>query len=120
MITPIQILLVIFVLFAVSRVYLRFREQALSSRMFFFWSFIWIIALLIIISPPITTKLASFFGIGRGVDVIIYISLTLLFYLVFRLYVMIEDLRHQITYVVRHLALHNSSKKRAKGKKRSE
>ena len=65
------------------------------------------------------TRIAEFFGVGRGVDIIVYISLALLFYLVFRIYVMIEDLRHQMTDIIREIALSGSSKIR-KNRKRSK
>jgi len=42
------------------------------------------------------------------VDVIVYLSLALLFYLVFRIYVMIEDIRREITFLIRQLALNSS------------
>jgi len=108
MLTTIQIFLVAFVVFAISRVVLRLKEKMLSTQAAFFWLLIWFAALIGILMPKTTTKIASFFGVGRGVDVIVYISLTLLFYLVFRIYVMIEDLRHEITYLIRELALQNS------------
>ena len=111
MITSIQVLLTAFIIFAISRAFLRFREKVITAPLFIFWSLIWTVALLVVLSPPITSKLASLFGIGRGVDVIVYISLALLFYSIFRIYVMIEDLRHEITYLVRHIALQKSSKK---------
>ena len=111
MITSIQVLLTAFIIFAISRAFLRFREKAITAPLFIFWSLIWTVALLFVLSPPITSKLASFIGVGRGVDFIVYVSLVLLFYLVFRIYVMIEDLRHEITYLVRHIALQKSSKK---------
>lgn len=111
MLTPIQILFLIFILFALSRVFLRAREKILSPRSSFFWTIIWLAALVGILLPATTTKIAKFFGIGRGVDVIVYISLSLLFYLVFRIYVMIEDIRHEITFLIREFALKNTSKK---------
>src|SRR3989344_4446914 len=111
MLTTIQIFLVAFVVFAISRVVLRLKEKMLSTQAAFFWLLIWFAALIGILMPKTTTKIASFFGVGRGVDVIVYISLTLLFYLVFRIYVMIEDLRHEITYLIRELALQNPSQK---------
>lgn len=118
MLTSIQIALLIFILFAISRVLLRSREKIISSRSALFWSAIWLVAMIGILAPATTTKLASFVGVGRGVDVIVYVSLTLLFYLVFRIYVMIEDLRREITYVVRQIALKSSSKRiRKKTKK---
>ena len=108
MLTTIQILLLAFILFAISRVFLRVKEKVLSTQTGFFWIVIWLAALVGVILPGTTTQLASYFGVGRGVDAIVYISLALLFYLVFRIYVMIEDLRHEITFLIRQLALQNS------------
>ena len=119
MFTAIQILLLAFVIFAISRVYLRLRENVISTRVAIFWFLIWIAALVGISLPATTTRTAGFLGVGRGVDIIVYISLALLFYLVFRIYVMIEDLRHQITYMIREIALSGSSKIR-KNRKRSK
>ena len=111
MLTSIQILLLTFILFALSRVILRSREKILSSQTTLFWIFIWLAALIGILLPATTTRIAEFFGVGRGVDVIVYISLSLLFYLVFRIYVMIEDLRHETTFLVRHIALRKTLRK---------
>ena len=105
MFTPIQLFFIIFILFALSRVILRAREKIISTRIALFWSIIWISALLGIMLPQTTTRLASYFGVGRGVDIIVYISLSLLFYLVFRLYVMLEDVKHDITELIRILAI---------------
>ena len=117
MFTAIQILLLAFVIFAISRVYLRLKENVISARVAFFWFLIWLAALVGVSLPATTTRIAEFFGVGRGVDIIVYISLALLFYLIFRIYVMIEDLRHQITYLVREIALSGSSKNRKNRKK---
>src|SRR3989304_7237223 len=119
MLTTIQIVLLIFVIFAISRVILRLKEKLLSTQTAFFWILIWLAALVGILLPKTTTKIASFFGVGRGVDVIVYISLALLFYLVFRIYVMIEDLRHEITNLIRELALQNSSQKTVKNRRKT-
>ena len=111
MFTTIQIILLAIIIFAISRVYLRFREGVLSRQATFFWLFIWIAGLVGVSLPQTTTRIAEFFGVGRGVDIIVYISLAIIFYLVFRIYVMIEDLRSEITFLVRQIALQNSSKK---------
>jgi len=110
MLTTIQIVLLIFIIFAISRVYLRSREKIFSTKTAIFWYLIWLAGLVGVLLPKTTTKLAGLFGVGRGVDVIVYIALALLFYLVFRIYVMIEDLRHEITYLVREIALQKSQK----------
>lgn len=111
MFTSIQLVLLVIILFALSRVILRAKEKMISPRLGIFWVFIWVAALIGILAPATTTRIASLFGVGRGVDIIVYISLTLLFYLVFRVYVAIEDLRHQITFLIRQIALQNSSQK---------
>lgn len=119
--TTIQLLLVIFILFAISRVILRLREKVLSTQAAFFWLVIWLGAFAMILLPATTTQIASLFGVGRGVDVILYLALALMFYLIFRGYVMIEDLRHDITAIVRQLAITRvqNNKKRLKRKKRN-
>lgn len=110
MLTPIQIVLLIFTVFALSRVYLRAKEKILSPKTAIFWFLVWTAAAIGIILPKTTESIAQVFGVGRGVDVIVYISLVVLFYLIFRIYVMIEDLRHEITFIVRQVALKNISK----------
>lgn len=111
MLTPIQIFLLVLVLFAVSRVYLRAKEKILSPKTALFWFAIWTAAAFGILLPTTTTNLAEIVGVGRGVDVIVYVSLALLFYLVFRVFVIVEDLRHEITSLIRQIALQNSSQK---------
>ena len=118
MLTPIQIVLLIFTLFAISRVYLRSREKVLSPRTTVFWFLIWLAAAVGIILPTTTSNLAQVIGVGRGVDVIVYLSLILLFYLVFRIYVMIEDLRQEITFLIRQIALQKTTPKKSKKNKK--
>ena len=110
MLTVIQIILVLFIFFALTRVILRLRDKIISPKMAIFWSAIWLAALTGVLLPKTTTELASIFGVGRGVDVIVYISLALLFYMVFRIYVMIQDVRQEITSIIRKVALENASK----------
>lgn len=114
MLTTIQIFLLAIVLFAFSRVLFRHRDKIISTKAALFWSIIWLAAVIGILLPKTTTSIAQIFGVGRGVDVIVYVSLTLLFYLVFRIYVMIEDIRRDITQVIREFGLKNSSSKSKK------
>jgi len=120
MLTTIQILLLIFILFSVSRVILRVKEKVISTQAGFFWVLIWVAAIIGVVLPGTTTRLASYFGVGRGVDVIVYLSLALLFYLVFRIYVMIEDIRREITFLIRQLALNSSTSPVKSPRKRSK
>lgn len=111
-----QVIALIFSLFALSRVFLRFKEKKLSSFAFLFWNFIWMIGLVVIFFPEVSSKAAKMLGIGRGVDVILYSSIIALFYLIFRLYIKIEDTQRQITEIIRKIALKNIPLKNKKSK----
>ncbi|KKU92417.1 MAG: hypothetical protein UY21_C0001G0040 [Microgenomates group bacterium GW2011_GWA1_48_10] len=112
--TLIQLLLSIFLLFALSRVILRFRGGQLSPLEFAFWSILFVAAIFGIFLPEQTSQLAKILGIGRGADLVVYVSIVIIFYLVFRLYIMIENLRHEITEIVRKIALENVIKSKTK------
>lgn len=111
---PIQIILLIFLAFAISRVFLRFKDGILSFGTFLFWLAIFTLAVIAVIDPSFTTYIASRIGIERGTDVVIYLSLALLFYLVFRTNIFIENLREEITRLSREIALKTSKKKKKK------
>ncbi|PIY60708.1 DUF2304 domain-containing protein, partial [Candidatus Woesearchaeota archaeon CG_4_10_14_0_8_um_filter_47_5] len=93
----IQIMAILFALFATSRVILRLRDRKLSTREFIFWMFLWLSVILFAFAPTLPQLFSEFFGIGRPVDLVIYLSILLLFYLMFRLYVRIDQLEQNIT-----------------------
>lgn len=105
-----QISLTVFLLFAVSRVFLRFRGGSLSLLGFVFWTILFNSAIIAVLFPVLTSQVAVILGIGRGADAILYTSVVILFYLVFRLYVYIKDIRLEITELVSKLALKRPKK----------
>jgi hypothetical protein len=107
-----QIMVLIFVLFAWTRALSRFREKKLSGRQFIFWSAVWTIILLAVFFQSWTMRLSSILGIARGADLIVYVSVVLLFYLMFRLYVKMEKIEQDITKVVRKISIEETEKKR--------
>lgn len=111
---PIQILLLIFVLFAASRAVLQFRGGTIRFGALSFWLLIWAVALVAIFYPEETTRIARLLGIGRGVDIVVYASIAILFYLVFRLHVYLENIRTEISGLIREVSLKNV--KKGKGK----
>lgn len=118
---PLQYLLLVLVGFAISRVYLRLRDGSISFPTFAFWMVLFFLAGVAVIDPLYLTYVALKLGIGRGVDVALYTSVILLFYLIFRTNVMLENLRHELTELVRKLALQElkrqqSSSRRKKSK----
>lgn len=109
-----QIVLSLFLFFALTRVYLRFKGGDVSVIGFIFWTFLFASAIIIVIFPPFSAQVAKFMGIGRGVDAIVYTSIVLLFYLVFRLYIYLQDIRQEITELVQRLALKENIKNNEK------
>jgi small membrane protein len=111
---PIQIILILFLLFAVSRVFLRLKDGSIAFGAFLFWMGLWILAGFAVLQPSFTSFIAAKIGIQRGTDVVIYISLVLLFYLVFRTNIIIENLREEITKLTKEIALKHQTKDKNK------
>ena len=107
---PIQVILLTILIFAVSRVYLNAKQGVMPFGELIFWASIFITAIFGVIEPRFATYIAEKFGIGRGSDIVVYIALVVLFYLVFRLNVMLEDIRHEITKIVKIIALNDKEK----------
>lgn len=93
--------------------FIRFRESKMSPGMLVVWSVIWIILIALSIFPAGTMYFARLTGIGRGLDVILILGLIGCYYLIFRIYSMIENIEQEITTLVREVALEkdNSRKK---------
>lgn len=101
----IQILIIVFALFAVTRTVLQFKKGAVTRRWLLFWILFWVVAGTVAALPQTADTLARIVGVGRGADVVIYLSLIVIFYLIFRLYVKIEQVESEITKLVRKLSL---------------
>lgn len=103
----IQMLIIVFALFAITRTVLQFKRGTLTLAWLLFWIVFWLVAGVVAALPHTADTVAQFVGVGRGADVVIYLSLIALFYLIFRLYVKIEQVEGEITRLVRTLALDN-------------
>jgi hypothetical protein len=111
-ISVVQVVAVIFALFAVSRVILRLKDGNLTRREFFFWLAVWVILGVLVFVPDVTTTIANKLGIQQGVSLIMAIGLITLFYLMFRLYIKVETCEQNISKLVRQLAIEKGKKKK--------
>lgn len=105
-----QLLFALFVLFAIVAVLRKKQEGLLGPKGAVFWVIFWLLAAGVVVWPESASVLANTFGIGRGVDLIIYIAIALLFYLVFKLHIKLESLGRDLTKVVRKQALEEHKK----------
>lgn len=103
---PLYPLLAIFLgILAITLSILRFRDGKMSLGMFLVWIFIWLVVIIISIYPDSTNYLASFTGIGRGLDLVLILGLLLSFYMIFKMYNKIETVEEELTDLVRELAI---------------
>ncbi len=70
-----------------------------------FWGLLWTGVIVVALVPNITYFFSNLFGIGRGIDLAIYLSIILLFYLIFRMYVKVDKIEENVTKVVREIAI---------------
>ncbi|MFH2109305.1 MAG: DUF2304 family protein [Patescibacteria group bacterium] len=99
-----QILFLVIVAFSTSRALLRFREKALNLGGVIFWVLVWGVGSVVVFYPGLSSTLANLFGIGRGSDLILYLSVILLFYLIYRIYVKLAGLSRKLDLLIRKLS----------------
>lgn len=83
----------------------KFKKGELSLKEFILWAVLWLIIIIATISPKTTDIAANFLGVGRGYDLSVYISIIVLFYLMFRIMVKIDKMDRNITKIVREVAI---------------
>lgn len=83
----------------------RYNNDHFSNSVFVLWTLGWIIVLIVTIFPNLTTHFANIFGIGRGLDSVYIVSIIFLFYIVFRLYNIMELQKKRINELVSQMAL---------------
>lgn len=105
-----QIFIIIIAIVAILLVFGLFNRKKISAKTFILWIFLWIIIGIFSFLPDLSGYLANFFGIGRGLDFIFLAAIFFLFYLIFRLYLKIEDMDNEISILVRKIAIENEEK----------
>ena len=107
----IEVFGVAFSLFALSRVVLRFREGRLSWGMMAVWSIAWISVIVFVLSPESLTPISHTIGIQAPLDLMLIVGLLMSYYLTFRVYIFLGELRSDLAKVVREIALLRQGKK---------
>ena len=101
----VQIVFVPLMLAALLVTWKRAIQRVITLGETFVWTLIWGGAAITISLPMVSVKLANWFGVGRGVDFIVYASVVLLYLLIFRLFVDHVRMERQLTLIVRREAL---------------
>jgi len=106
----IQIIATIIILSIFSQLIRKILKDKASLTKIIFWVLFWGISLVIIWLPKETIdNIGSVFGVGRGIDVLVYLSIILLFYNNLRLNERIDDMNKKVTKIVREVAKKSTS-----------
>ena len=106
-----QLILSALIIFIIIKTATSFKKKHITKLFFVLWNFFWLTILYFIYYPGLLVGLAKRLGVGRGVDLAIYVSIICLFYLIYRVFIKIQKIDKQITKIVRELAIKTKSKK---------
>jgi len=100
-----KIIFALLALSAIITVWQKKQKTLLGKKATYFWILFWLVLAVVVFWPNSTQILAEYIGIGRGVDLVIYVSIACIFYLIFRMNLKIEGLKRDLTEVVRDKAI---------------
>ncbi len=106
----IKAIIILFILFVLWRTFLRFQKGDITSREFFIWLVFWFMVAAATMAPKRTDIIAQLLGVERGADLLVYISIIVLFFTVFKIIVKLEKIDRDITKIVRKNALDKADK----------
>ena len=102
-----QIVVTIFIVFILLKLFLQKQKNRISLLAFLIWLLLWLAVLTVFWLPDTTSYLAAWLGIGRGADLVVYVSILVIFYMIFRVFVRLNKIEEGFTKVVRDDAIKN-------------
>jgi hypothetical protein len=105
MINAIQIILLCGILLIGIYWYKKIRSTIIDSLLIMI---LLSLGILFVILPELSSKIANYLGVGRGVDLIFYISQLLFAFLILKLYAKIRRLEQMITITIRDRAINET------------
>lgn len=104
----ISFIVAVFALIAVWRIVVRFRRQEIGRLELVVWSGFWIVLAVAAQFRKAADDIAQFLGVERGVDLFVYLSLLVIFFMLFKMAVRQRRQERDMTRVVRKMALDES------------
>ena len=100
--TVIQILLVAGILLLAAYMYRRLRSTLLDVLLVILFL---TTGIFFVLFPDVTNKMAHLVGVGRGADLIFYLAILFLFFLVLKLYSRLRKVEQRFTEFVRNKSI---------------
>jgi len=101
----IQLCLLLFIAYVIIRVVKKYGTGDITVRELCTWIIFWLLVAAAVMWPRKTDILAHYVGVERGADLLVYISILALFFIVFGLLLRIKKMDQVITKLVRDEAL---------------
>ena len=107
----IQFIIILFSAFVIFRLLDKFKKKEVSTKEFYLWLFFWLSVISATIWFRKTDVIAKFFGVEKGADLAVYVSIIVLFYLVFKMVIKFDKMERDITKIVRKIAIDKQDNK---------
>lgn len=65
-------------------------------------------AIFFILQPELTSRIANYFGVGRGADLVFYIFILLFWFIMLKLYARIRKLEATVTELARKISINSA------------
>jgi len=105
----IQIILIAFVIMIAAYMYLRLRNTLLDIFLILIFA---AAAVFFVLFPDTTTTIANYAGVDRGADMIFYLGILFLLFLVLKLYARIRRVEKDFTEFIRNKSIEEAEKNR--------
>ncbi len=103
----------IVILFFLYKLFQQKKSGKVSSQEFFFWLIFWLVSLILIIFLRYIDQFVSALGFSAsGIELLLYLGVLVLFFLVFKLRLKFEKVEKNITEITRDIALNNTQSKK--------
>ena len=99
---PIQLILVLFLLAIAAVYFLRLRKKTYDRLIVIFFI---LAGIVLVLMPDLSAEIARIVGVGRGVDLVIYLGLLGLSFVCLLLYSKMRELEAALTDLVRSIAI---------------
>lgn len=106
-----QILALLIITFFLVRLLIQKKKNQINLSEFYLWLFFWFFAALAIIFIKKIDQIVADLGFSRGgIDILFYVAVIILFYLIFKLRIRQAKIEKEITKIVREVAIKEDEK----------
>ncbi len=103
-----QIIAIGIIVFFLLRLLFQKKKNNISGTEFFLWQFFWIFSILVIVFIKQIDYLVALLGFSSaGIDVLLYLSIVIMFYLLFKIRIKMEKMEKEITILVKKIAIND-------------